>query len=123
MHFPTITSALLLGLMATAPAIAKPVDFHALAARADGPISTLHERAVEGSLIARHHKGRTGGNGGQAASAPAGTQAQQAQAQQASAAAGATDCAQTGNQKRHHKGQAQNNAGNANAAAAATNCQ
>ncbi|KAF9731252.1 hypothetical protein PMIN06_004998 [Paraphaeosphaeria minitans] len=100
MHFSTITSALLLGLMATTPAIAKPVGFHALAARAEG----LYERAVEHSLISRHHKGRNGGNAGQTANG-------QAQPDIAATIA----CALTGNEKRHHKGAA-------NAAGAAKNC-
>jgi hypothetical protein len=106
MHYSTITSAFVLGLMATVPAIAKPVDFNALAARAEGPINTLYERAVEGTLMARHHKGAggNGGNGGKAANAQnagnAGNQGQQAQAQQNAASTGATACAQTGNQKR-----------------------
>lgn len=86
MHFSTITSALLLA-MVTTPAIAKPVDMHSIAARAEG----LYERAVEHSIFARHHKGATG-NAGNA------NQAQQAQAQ--SQANTAAACAQTGNQKR-----------------------
>jgi hypothetical protein len=102
MHYSTITSAFVLGLMATVPTIANPVDLNALAARAEGPISTLYEHAVEGNLMARHHKG-AGDNGGQAANAQnagnAGNQGK-AQAQQNAAATGATNCAKTGNQKR-----------------------